>query len=202
MTAAAEIARGEYEATKTLYAVVPEHIPKPIGWGVCANNEARAFFLTDFLDIDDEMPETKELAELVAKIHENISPTGKFGFHLTTFSGKHASDNRWCDTWEEFFTRAMKNTMDAERKVHGPNEELDHLSPLILTKVIPRLIRPMETNGRSITPVLLHGDLWHGNISIDKEKGSTILYDPCSLYGHHECKWQPLMLSRPNWWLT
>ncbi|KAF5010442.1 hypothetical protein FDECE_3411 [Fusarium decemcellulare] len=176
------IARGEYEAAKALYDIIPNNVPKPLGWGPCANDPARAFFIAEFRNMADDMPGVDELAALTAKIHEKQSPNGKFGFHVMTFSGKHGSDNNWCDTWEEFFTRAMKDTMDGERAVHGPNEELDSLSPLILSKVIPRLIRPMETEGRSITPVLLHGDFWHGNVSVDNGTNEVVLYDPCSFY--------------------
>jgi fructosamine-3-kinase len=38
----------------------------------------------------------------------------------------------------------------------------------LLKKVIPRLLDPLETDGRSIKPVLLHGDLWLGNVSFQK----------------------------------
>lgn len=182
------IARGEYEATKALYEMIPRNVPKPVGWGPCAGNSQRAFFIAEFRNMTDEMPGVDELAALTAKIHQKQSPNGKFGFDVMTFSGKHGSDNNWCDTWEEFFTRAMADTMDGERKVHGTNKELDALSPLILSKVIPRLIRPMETEGRSITPILLHGDYWHGNVSVDNETNEAVLYDPCSFYGHYECK--------------
>ncbi|KAF4970429.1 hypothetical protein FSARC_2549 [Fusarium sarcochroum] len=180
------IARGEYESTKALYEIIPNNVPKPLAWGPCADNPKRAFFIAEFRDMTDEMPGIDELAAVTARIHQQQSPNGKFGFHVMTFGGKHPNDTNWCDTWEEFFIRAMKDTMTGERATHGPNEELDQLSPLILTNVIPRLIRPMETEGRSITPVLLHGDMWHGNISVDNETGQTVVYDPCSFYGHYE----------------
>jgi fructosamine-3-kinase len=136
----------------------------------------------------DEMPSVEELVKVVNKIHQVQSPNGKFGFHVTTFTGKHAVDNEWTDTWEECFTRAMKDTMEGEVLIHGHNQELSDLSEKILTKVIPRLIRPMETEGRSIKSVLLHGDLWHGNVSVDNMTDEPVLYDPCCFYGHHECE--------------
>jgi hypothetical protein len=191
-----EIARGEYESTKELVATIPGGAPTPVGFGVYADDPTRAFFLAEFRDMKDVLPcdlkdmhqGDKELVSLVAKIHQKTSPNGRFGYHVTTFSGKHPTDTTWCDTWEEFFTRSMKDTMQAELATQGPRAELEELSEKILTKVIPRLIRPMETGGRKITPVLVHGDLWHGNISVDNETKNPVVYDPCCFYGHFECK--------------
>ncbi|KAK4031558.1 Fructosamine kinase-domain-containing protein [Parachaetomium inaequale] len=170
----------------TLAAVVPGNVPKAVAYGVCASDPNRAFFLAEFRDMTDELPDIMDLVSIVAKIHQQPSLNEKFGFNVMTFSGKHASDNTWCDTWEEFFTRAMRDTMEAKLAIHGPDEELQELSEKILTKVIPRLIRPMETEGRRIEPVLLHGDLWHGNVSIDNETKEPVLYDPCCFYGHND----------------
>jgi fructosamine-3-kinase len=189
---ALEIARGEFESTQQLAAALPDNVPKAVAYGACASNPNRAFFLAEFRGMTDELPAASEVAAIVSKLHQQPSPNGKFGFHVTTFSGKHASDNTWCDTWEEFFTRATKDTMEGELAIHGPDEELEELSEKVLTKVIPRLIRPMETEGRRIQPVLLHGDLWHGNISIDEATKKPVLYDPCCFYGHNECEFFPI----------
>ncbi|KAK3900156.1 Fructosamine kinase-domain-containing protein, partial [Staphylotrichum tortipilum] len=143
-------------------------------WFVTASNSSRAFFLAEFRDMTDNLPGVSDIAAIVSKIHQQRSPNGKFGFHVTTFSGKHASDNAWCNTWEEFFTRATRDTMEGELAIHGPDEELEGLSEKILTE------------GRRIQPVLLHGDLWHGNVSVDNATKEPILYDPCCFYGHNE----------------
>lgn len=55
-------------------------------------------------------------------------------------------------------------------------------------KVILRLLRPLETGGRSIRPTLIHGDLWHGNAETDAETGQPIIFDAASFYAHNECK--------------
>lgn len=41
---------------------------------------------------------------------------------------------------------------------------MQDLKELLLEKMIPRLLKPMETESRSITPNLVHGDFWHGKI--------------------------------------
>jgi len=199
------MAKGEYEATKALHNILPENIPEPVAHGTLAAAPSKHFFLAEFRDMSDELPDTSELASIMAKIHSVLSATGKFGFHTTTFQGNVPFDNTWCDTWEELFTRSrfymealvklhtnaakivMRNMLSTEREIQGPDEEMDELAEKLLRKVIPRLIRPMETGGNKIKPVLLHADVWHGNVGIDMQTDAPVLYDCASFYGHNEC---------------
>ncbi|KAK7913977.1 fructosamine/ketosamine-3-kinase [Apiospora marii] len=182
-----EMVEAEYESTKAWHDIVPDNVAKPIGWGELADRPGRWFLLLEFRDMTDKMPPASEFVQVVARGHQaSASPTGRFGFHLTTFAGNQANDNSWCDTWEEWFTRAMKCTMENEIQIQGPHPELQALSEKILTKVIPRLLRPMETNGRKIKPSLVHGDLWHGNVGVDNGTGVPVIYDCGSFYGHNE----------------
>ena len=43
---------------------------------------------------------------------------------------------------------------------HGERSEVVTAAQSILDVVIPRLLRPLQEGGRSIVPVLVHGDLW------------------------------------------
>jgi protein-ribulosamine 3-kinase len=126
------------------------------------------------------------LVALLAVIHRKDSPTGKFGFHITSalssnlrrseskelaertaFQGNIPNNNQWCDTWEEYFSRKLSNLIDLERAIHGADPKIDVLSSALMRKVVPRLLRPKETGSNKIKPVLLHGDMWHGNVSVD-----------------------------------
>lgn len=186
---AKDMALGEYEGSKVLYKALPDNVPRPIAAGALAKDPKKHFYLAEFRDMADEMPGTFEFVSVIAKLHQNTeSPNGKFGFHITTYGGDYPVDTSWCDTWEEFFTRMMANTMEKERLVRGPNDELDKLSPMILEHIIPRLLRPMESDGRKLKPVLIHGDLWHGNVAVDNQTNEPVLYDPCAFYGHGECE--------------
>lgn len=53
----------------------------------------------------------------------------------------------------------MVTTMERELRVQGPHDELEQLSKQIVEKVIPCLLRPMESGGRKLKPSLVHGDL-------------------------------------------
>jgi protein-ribulosamine 3-kinase len=37
-------------------------------------------------------------------------------------------------------------------------------------------------------PVILHGDLWSGNVGYDKTSGQPKIFDPSSYYGHNEAE--------------
>ncbi|GKZ27942.1 hypothetical protein AbraCBS73388_007145 [Aspergillus brasiliensis] len=76
----------------------------------------------------------------------------------------------------------------------GPWPELEGLDTAMIEKVIPRLLRPLETEGRSIKPSLVHGDLWCGNAAINSATGRPLIYDPASFYAHNEYElgnWRP-----------
>ena len=70
----------------------------------------------------------------------------------------------------------------------GPDAELKILLGQMISKVIPRLLRPLETGGRQIRPCLVHGDLYSGNVSVDAATGGPVLFDAACLYAHNECK--------------
>ena len=82
----------------------------------------------------------------------------------------------------------MGEEIESEKGVQGQNDEMNELVAALFDKVIPRLLRPLETGGRSIKPSLCHGDLWHGNVGVDVAADEPILYDPCAIYAHNECE--------------
>ncbi|KAI9770839.1 MAG: hypothetical protein M1839_003034 [Geoglossum umbratile] len=177
----------EFESMSALYAVTPTFVPKPYAWGSYLSLEDTHFFLCDFHDMAGGLPDKDKFTANLAKLHrDSVSPNGKYGFHLTTFTGMLPQDNRWTDTWEESFKHSMRRLLDFEAEVQGPCEELEQLAISLFNKVIPRLLRPLETNGNSIKPVLVHGDLWHGNCLTDSATNEPIIFDASALWAHNE----------------
>lgn len=37
-----------------------------------------------------------------------------------------------------------------------------------------------------LKPSLVHGDLWHGNVGVDRATGEPLVFDAGSFYAHHE----------------
>ncbi|PVH80069.1 hypothetical protein DL98DRAFT_549325 [Cadophora sp. DSE1049] len=188
-TAGKDMAKGEYEGLKALHAVIPANTPEPIAYGTYARDPSRHFLLCSFHEMKDVMPSTEKIISVVAELHEkSISHRGKFGFHYTTHAGNHPLQTTWCDSWENFFSRQFREEVKWEKSFQGQNGEMDELVAVIYEKVIPRLLRPLQTGGRSTKPSLCNGDLWHGNVGVDVATDDPILCDPCAIYAHNECE--------------
>lgn len=180
---------GEYESMKAIHKLLPDFVPKPIAWGTYASVPNTHFFLCHFKDMTDEMPDPDQFTERLAALHQDSkSPNGQFGFHMTTYSGNLPQMNDWETSWETYFTKRMRLALELELEAKGPDSEFDTLIPVLFEKVIPRLLRPLESEGRSVKPSLVHGDLWYANSGIDVDTGKSLIFDACSFYAHNECK--------------
>lgn len=184
---------GEFESMKAIYTLLPDFAPKPIAWGTYGTITDTHFFLCQYREMIDEMPDPHRFTARLAALHQNSkSPTGKFGFHTTTYSGNLPQVNEWEENWETYFTKSMRSALKLELEAKGPNPEFDVLVPVLFDTVIPRLLRPLESEGRSVKPSLVHGDLWYANSGIDANTGESLIFDACCFYAHNECKFHGL----------
>jgi protein-ribulosamine 3-kinase len=180
---------GEFESMSALHNTLPELVPAPIAWGTYASDPNIHFFICAFHDMTDEIPEVHTFPEKVAKLHKSaISPNGKYGFAVPFYKGLRFQAVPFTDTWEEYYVNTMKHVLGMELDVQGPDEELAQLTEALYEKVIPRLLRPLETGGRRIQPRLCHGDLWDGNCSTDTSNDNPLIFDALAVYAHNECK--------------
>jgi protein-ribulosamine 3-kinase len=183
------MALGEYESQKALAQHLPDNSVVPIAFGTFDLAPNKSFFLTTYRDLKEKTPDPTQLVEVLAKLHSSSSsPTGKFGFHVTTFNGHVPLRNDWCESWEEWYSRQFQSDIQWEQSVRGPDTDFDRVAEDFFKKVIPRLLRPLQSGGRSIKPTLVHGDIWHGNAQIDMDTNQVILFDSCCCYAHNECK--------------
>jgi protein-ribulosamine 3-kinase len=185
---------GEFASMRLIHQLVPSFAPKPLSWGTCVDHPDRHFILFSFHDLKEGLlpPPPDRVAFAAAQLHQlslalTIPRLGKFGFHIATYNGTLKQDNTWTDTWEDFYTRGMVRMLELEEEAGGPCQELRDISKPFLERVIPRLLRPLETGGRSIQPVLVHGDLWIGNVSTRVSTGEPMMFDASAFWGHNEC---------------
>jgi protein-ribulosamine 3-kinase len=129
--------------------------------------------------------------------HKHRSPDGydkpQFGFPVTTCCGDTPQDNSYKSSWAEFYAEnRLRFILRRTEKSNGVDKGMRSLVETTASKVVPRLLGDSHlNNGRSITPVVVHGDLWSGNAGvgvIGSEKGEPedVVYDSSACYAHSE----------------
>ncbi|KAI9697679.1 MAG: hypothetical protein M1836_004629 [Candelina mexicana] len=179
---------GEFAAMTELYKTLPSFIPKPLAWGKFQTEDPPTFFfLCDFVDMSNQMPDPDRLCAHVAELHRtSVSPTGQFRFQIRTCQGRTPQATEWNSSWTSFFTKLLAHVMTLDFEINGPWEDLKQIEDRTLSHVIPRLIGALEADGRSIKPSLIHADLWDGNTGTSYDTGDVYVFDAGSYYAHNE----------------
>ncbi|KAA1072256.1 hypothetical protein PGT21_031205 [Puccinia graminis f. sp. tritici] len=126
----------------------------------------------------------RSLARQLARMHDptnpaSQAPNGMYGFDVPTHCGETEQDNTWEKDWMVFFRdRRIKSVVD-----RIGDEEIKQLGKTLCDEVIPFLLTDFHP---APVPVIIHGDLWSGNISVNRQTGEPVLFDPSSYYGHSE----------------
>lgn len=59
-----------------------------MAWGPYCSVPNTCFFLCEYREVIEGVPDPVTFASRLARLHQTSkSPNGKFGFHMTTFSG-------------------------------------------------------------------------------------------------------------------
>jgi fructosamine-3-kinase len=68
--------------------------------------------------------------------------------------------NTWESSWAEFFGKnRLQAILEEDRRTNGRDAEIEQLGKECVESVVPRLLGALESGGKSIKPVLVHGDL-------------------------------------------
>lgn len=187
-----ELMLAHWTSETSLHAFIPDYIPRPVGFGTYQSQPEITFFLLDFVDmIDDDTPTADSymapVIQLALKSMRKGSPNGKFGFGVNTRFGHLPQTNDWESSWEVWWTKHMKFILDREEQVRGPHTpEVVQLKKIFVEKVLPRYLRPLESDGRLVKPCLLHTDLWPGNVKYKLDNATVSIFDGNGLWGHNE----------------
>ena len=179
---------GEFLAMSELHKTLPELTPKPQAWGkLDLKSPPTYFFLCDFVDISDRLPDPILLGVRISELHKkSTSPNGKFGFHVPTYDGRLPQTVDWDSSWPAFFSKLLAGIARLDVDTNGEWEELATVLERTLSHVVPRLLGALESDGRVLKPCLIHGDLWEGNIGTEYETGNLYIFDSCAYYAHNE----------------
>ncbi|KAL1845019.1 hypothetical protein VTK73DRAFT_1320 [Phialemonium thermophilum] len=180
---------GEFESSKAIHATMPDFIPTPYGFGKYkADGPDVYFYLSEFVDMDVSVPpDPDEFTRRLAHLHRTSqSPTGRFGFHVPTCDGDRAHVVDWQDSWAVFFRNLFLGVCERDVRRNGPWPKYERAIRQVAWEVVPRLLEPLQAEGRSIKPCLIHGDLWEGNMGIRLDSGDSTLFDAGSYFAHNE----------------
>ena len=164
---------------------------------------SKSFLVTDFLHLTprsaSKSSKAQSLAAKLAKLHTTSAPIPDgydkpmFGFPVTTCCGDTPQDNSYKESWADFYAenRLMFIVRFAEQSGRK-DADVQKLVEQTATKVVPRLIGDDHiNNGKGVTPVVVHGDLWSGNASVgvigsDKGEPEEVVFDSSACYAHNE----------------
>ncbi|KAI0008498.1 Fructosamine kinase-domain-containing protein [Xylariaceae sp. FL0662B] len=180
--------KGEFTGMTELHKLAPNLVPKPIAWGKLKDAVSDTyFFLIEYKDFKPGLPDPAKLGTRLATMHlRSRSPNGKFGFPVQTYDGARLQYVGWEESWTTFFSKLLDVAYQQARETNGSWEALNSVYKRVQSHLIPRLIGALESDGRSVTPMLIHGDLWDGNVAVDRETGDPWIFDCAAYYGHHE----------------
>lgn len=189
--------KGEFASLKALKETETVKVPNPIKI-IKANSYGHAFVM-EYIDMSGLSEHAELLGKELARMHlhnESLKNQGKsvhkskdddsegpthvsqFGFHCTTCCGYIPQKNEWKDNWVEFYSQhRLDHQMKLVEENYNDSEARELWSELSLKL-------PVYFKDIPITPSLLHGDLWSGNVAETKER--PVIFDPACFYGHSE----------------
>lgn len=131
------MASAEFESQKTLSMIIPESVISPVPWGTLDSDGSRSFYLAPFWNLLPGPPTSTELLTVIKKLRQiSESPTGKFGYHCSTYWGPAPMRNDWTDSWEEYWERHFRSDIDLAQDAHGEDHELAHLTDEFVRKLL------------------------------------------------------------------
>ncbi|KAK0702880.1 Fructosamine kinase-domain-containing protein [Apiosordaria backusii] len=180
---------GEAVSSQMIYDLLPDFIPRPFGFGAYKQTPTAYFYLSEFVDMDvTTPPDPSEWTKRLANMHkQSRSPTGKFGFPVTTCDGKTAHTVDWEESWTDFYRKLLLGVCRLDIEANGSWPELELATKHVANVIIPRLLGNLKTaEGKQIKPCIIHGDLWEGNMGISRKTNKSLLFDAGSYFAHNE----------------
>lgn len=180
--------RGEFESLSAIHNVLASFCPKPLGWGAFKSKAATYYSLSEFHEVVSAQCDPARFTRQLVRLHtRSKSPDGRFGFAATTFAadGDVQNEKLVTDTWEEYFTVTLRRLLVLEEETNGPDDTLHALREALLDRVVPRLLRPLETGPRPLKPSLVHGDLCARNTAT-VDAGAPMVFAPAACWAHSE----------------
>lgn len=147
---------------------------------------ATYFIVCDFVHCSPDLPSPADLSAQLARIHQVSGTTGKFGSDIPRHQAGIRLGPAWYSDWADCFSSLITAFLNQDIAVNGKWPAYEAAFKNLICKTIPRLLLPLQENGRRIVPTLVHGNLSANHIGIRFSDGMPVLFSPCAVYAHHE----------------
>jgi len=171
---------GEAESLRLLGSAAPGLAPHLVS---CQETGKDTIFLSEYIDLDRGLKskDFDELAKRLAlEVHQKESTNG-FGFGVPSYCGATRIVHGWYHSWADCYSNMIAELLTQLRTQGSRYQNLCDKGQRLQERAIPVLLGNL-----SVRPVLLHGDLWSGNVALDRKSQRPMIYDPASYYGHNE----------------
>lgn len=165
----------EAEGLEALRAAGAVRVPRVIARGTDGED---AWLVLEWLDLValGELAASR-LGDALARMH--AIPQARFGWARDNFIGGSPQANGWSDDWLAFW---REKRLHAQLRLAARNR--------LPTRMIDRgerLLADCEAffEGYPVSPALLHGDLWSGNVAATVQ-GEPAIFDPAVYVGDRE----------------
>ncbi|KAM4094550.1 hypothetical protein ACB094_06G203700 [Castanea mollissima] len=170
---------GEALGLGAMYETGSIRVPKPFKVGPLPTGGS--YIIMEFIEFGPSRGNQSVLGRKLAEMHKAGKSEKGFGFDVNNTIGSTPQMNTWSSDWSQFYGE--------HRLVYQLKLALDQYGDSTIYEKGQRLVKSMGPlfDNVVIEPCLLHGDLWSGNISSDKN-GEPVILDPACYYGHNEAE--------------
>ena len=174
------------------------------GQGEVACEAVHTYLVMHYVVVNKTLPTASDLCSYITTIHKRVLP-GHFGFPTPSYLGTFSIPTEWERSWATSFGKILRRLAE----VHSERHESWHMPQLkddlsfqnLLSKTVPYLLGPLQADGRSIEPCLVHGYLSEDRIGVNVANGNPFVFGSSSLYAHNEFElgmWQRKVGGLPD----
>ncbi|KAG8391754.1 hypothetical protein BUALT_Bualt01G0219900 [Buddleja alternifolia] len=170
---------GEALGLNAMYETGSIRVPKAFKVGPLPTGGS--YIIMEYIEFGGSRADQSALGRKLAEMHKAGKSRKGFGFDVDNTIGSTPQINTWTSDWIEFYgVHRLGYQLKLAREQYGDS---------LIYERGQRLVKNMGPlfEDAVIEPCLLHGDLWSGNISSDKN-GEPVILDPACYYGHNEAE--------------
>ncbi len=148
-------------------------VPKALCFG---DDQQQSYIVMEYLEMSGHADQVT-LGEQLAALHSVTAD--QFGWDIDNTIGATHQPNAWMDSWLNFWREQRLGYQLQLAAQKGYGGELQSLGEKLLIEM-PKLF-----SGHDVSPSMLHGDLWGGNVA-GLNDGTPVIFDPAFYYGDRE----------------